>query len=463
MKRCMVAFLCVALVLGNCVLFPLRARATMTGTLMVVSAGAVVTAALMASGIYPYEQQKQFVEYVSDNLSALWSQYLDWRQNNIGSVPESGRELSSLTGWLSGQTVILSRKIWNTLAEFVSWVKDTFSVTDSQEDVVLGTINSFPLLPYGYGTLLDVGGGKALGSIPAGLRVCYQLQSDGNYRCWCGSGWRANDNAAQITVKIPGSTSYWSSVNTTYGGYDVALLLSGPNWRNPALVVTNEERNISIPVFDNAADVGAYISGAVTMSPPVVGVVADTAIVSPLEALPDDVPFAGLSVPEAGVMPTVDTLESVIETGVTDRVKPIVRPVEVEIGEGVNVDADTGTITATDDSIVITPQDIPFMVSDYQIAGLSSVFPFSIPWDIARVFQAFDAAPRCPLDDWSVTLPFGGLGLWSASENPTVSFNLSQFPEVRQKIDQIAVVCRSFLLVLACVLWLVFLAKFVRF
>lgn len=431
------AFLFALCLVVNLALYPLRARA-MAGALTVASAGVVVTAALMASGIYPYEQQKQFAEYVTGNLAELWDDYLEWREGNTISpedLPPSS--LQELTGFVAAGSIVVTRKVWNALSDFVTWIKDEFSVADNQTGVQLGTLISDLLLApvvqplkvssvaaYGlYVGTRDNGKATYLGVDASGVYVGNVLHGISGIAGAYGiiMLYKAGDSAS--TQWLVG-TPKWNPESLLPGEY-YSLTFNSTRYKYATPSTKVAQIPDTIPVFDSIYDFCAALGagGNTTLS----GITADTTTVVPLESLPADTEWGGFQV--AGTFNPDGTIET-IEQGVTAREKPVVRPVEVEIQQGTEVDAETGEVV--ENPVVITQDDVipavselimPGSVIDTIVSGMQTKFPFCLPFDIMRIAQAFVVPPSAPVISLTFHDPF-------SDSDYTISVDLSPWDEV---------------------------------
>lgn len=443
------ALLCVLVLIFHLAFVPLRARA-FAGVLPAVGAGVVVTAFLMASGIYPYEEQKEFAEYVSSNLSSLWSQYLDWRTENSMNPPVTGNELSSLTGYLTQGVVAISRNVWNALSEFTSWIVSHFSVTDNQTNIQLGTDTLISGAASVYVSPFD-----AVAVMASNHRVYYSAN-------WYSIG-------ASVEHVFAGR-SIFTDVNhrqriavVSYSPFQVMLAKSVSN---PVLVRTYNSLsatvdgtafyyriltsttetwatadNSDIPILDKPEDsvylsdtaFAYYVLTGIEISAS--GVTADTTTVSALSALPSDTPWGGLAVEGIGTAATVGAVEQVIQDGVTEREKPEVKVVEVELGVGTDVDTETGAVT--ENPVVVTPESVipttaeliaPDSFVGVAVEALQTKFPFCLPFDVVRILQAFIVPPEAPVISLTFHDPF-------TDKDYSVTVDLSPW-------DEVAAACR---------------------
>lgn len=502
MKRRVVAGLGAFILMAALVAFPLRARAMSAAAVAASVGGATLIAAYMAAcGIYPYSEDGQsFGEWGARALTDLVEQY---NQNRL----ERQIQIAQLTGYVAGRTIAIARDTWDTLREFVGWCRETFSLEDNQTGVNVGIVSSDGFLPYN--TDWPVGSDTAVNaSSVVSLGFLF-----GTYT-W-GTQYFAAATIPNVILAARQSGRNWSYIGISDSSfYSVYLGTRASNYANclgkyrdsysfngktvyitgPVLTFTDlipSELVIILPDFSAESVVNAYYGGGVDTS--LQGITVDTSTVSIPAELPedDDTEWVGLSVypgtvtgvagtgttTETGVetgtgavagtenpatVLTPQAVERIIQQGVEERQRPDVRPVEVEIGEGVTVDEETGELVAAEPgTVVITETDIPLSLGDYAIPSLSTVFPFSIPWDIMRVWQALDAEPRFPLQDFSMTLSVPWL---FGDSPPTVRFGLDAFgPGVAQKMDELAFMVRSFLLVIACVGFLIFISQFIKF
>lgn len=427
------AFLCALALILHLAFVPLRARA-FAGVLPAVAAGTVVTAFLMASGIYPYEEQKAFAEYVSDNLSSLWSQYLDWRTENSMNPPVTGNELSSLTGYLTQGVVAISRNVWNTLSEFTSWIVSHFSVTDNQSSLRLGS--SLPFSASVPAEVLTISSSSVtLSIVPAssathssyaflcqngGVLKLYAFGIGTNVACsyyWSDSTPRTMGNlSSYISSAAGGSRVYRQEYDIPSNDYVYALNLVP---YQGSLNATFDYVIANLPDF--------LLSGS--------GITADTTTVFSPATLPADTPWAGLAVEGTGIAPTVGAVEQVIQSGVTEREKPEVKVIEVELGANTDVDTETGAVT--ENPVVVTPESVVPAVSELiapdsfvgmAVNALQTKFPFCLPFDVVRILQAFVVPPDAPVISLTFHDPF-------TDEDYSVTVDLSPW-------NEIAAVCR---------------------
>lgn len=428
------AVLCALALLLHLAFVPLRARA-FAGVLPAVAAGTVVTAFLMASGIYPYEEQEEFAEYVSDNLSSLWSQYLDWRTENSLNPPVTGNELSSLTGYLTQGVIAISRNVWNTLSEFTLWIISHFSVADNQNSLQLGS--SLPLSALVPAQVLTISSSAVtLSVVPTSSTAlsCYAFlcQNAGTLKLYafcigtsvtCSYYWSDSTPrtmgrlSSYISSAAGGSHVYRQEYDIPSNNYIYAL----------SLVPYQGSLNATFEhVIANLSDF--LLSGS--------GVTVDTTTVSPPDALPADILWRGLAVEGAGTAATVGAVEQVIEQGVTEREKPEVKVVDVEIRAGTEVDSETGAVTENpvivdQESVIpgISELTAPQAFLDALTTALQTKFPFCLPFDVMRILSAFVKEPQAPFISLSFRDPF------SASDY-TVSVDLSPWDDVAAIVRQ---------------------------
>lgn len=426
MRRCVCAFarrggafLCAVLLLFHLALFPLRARAAGVGALAAVAGVTVLGAYLMASGVYPYitEAGQGLSEWTADNLQPLIDKYNAY----LSSVGKSYQIVlngatPTIKGYLIQGVVMIANDVWGKLREFVVWLQSEYALTDNQTGAQLGTLISDLLLapvvqPLKVSTV--AAHGLYVGTRDNGKATYLAADASGVYvgNVLHGASGLSSVYGVVVLYKVGDSAS-------------TRWLIGTPGW-NPESFLPLEYYSLTfnstqykycfpttkvaqipdtIPVFDTMYDFCTALGtgGDITLS----GITADTTTVAPLEALPDDVPWGGLAVEGTGAAASPAAVEGVIGGAITDRAKPVVRPVEVEIQQGTEVDTETGEIA--ENPVVITPDDVPLVASEYALpTAITTVFPFSLPWDFVRVLQALNAEPQPILFD--VSFPHHGL------------------------------------------------------
>ena len=488
LRRRLSAGLCAVVLMAALVAYPLRARAMVSATLAAVGGATVIAATLAACGIYPYASagEGSFGEWGARALTDLLQKY------NEAHV-ESAIRMEQVRAYVVGRTLAVGREVWEKLRDFAQWLRDTYALTDNQTEVGLGEyVGGYPSLPV-VASSLDSSGfqrefqTKAMQLVKAGsgsqqwglfgaasssdVKFCfYDPWGNGEYSTIAFS--TVKDTV--IYIYRGSSLTYWDSNSFTHSTLSNEIFVDGTYyyygsagyWTKSNLFVNG------IQCLGTGHDYSAFARSIYGMPKTFEGVTADTATVSVPAALPaeDDSEFVGLSVYPGTVSGVTDTpatsmtpqaVEEIIQQGVMSRERPVVRPVEIEVEAGTTVDTETGEVaTESAESIVISPTTIPLQASDYAIPSLSSVFPFSIPWDIMRIWQALDAEPRFPLQDFSLTLDVPWL---FGDAPPIVRFGLDAFPEtVAVKMDEVAGVVRYSLLLVACVGFLIFISQFIK-
>lgn len=485
------ALLCAALLILNLALYPFRARAT-AGALAAVGAAATVSAFLMACGIYPYvtEEGKSFGEWGAESLYDLWTQYVDSFEG--GNLPSGGtaETFNQIKSFVVGNTLAIASGTWEMLRGFASWIVSKFALEDNLNSVQLGqSYSGKERLTYfsEYPSKDDLLESGTLLGKRAHITNFSQPESDDveesiiagsyvhpyTYSAFCyltdytvrpyaiveisSSEYDSipKDTAVENVVRAigkgsPSKVTMWkntfTSADDTY--YYLSVSITGSYYLDRSTAIASGSHyylpELNLPVYDTFDDFVRAVLGLVGTTD-FAGIFADTTTVSPLEALPADTPWGGLSV--QGTSNPAGT----VEQGVIDREKPVVRPVEIEIGAGTDVDSETGEVT--ENLVVITPGDVVLPASDYQVPGLSSVFPFSLPWDIYRIYSALNTEPVRP--EWDVTIYVPILEI-------QVPMHIG-FPEdVAPAVDNFMSLARELILVLLCVLTLIGVRNLIR-
>lgn len=455
MTRRILSGFCALVLILTLAAFPVRARAMASAAMAAVGTGVVIAAFLSLCKVYPYAQSPSisFDAWENDSLRELWNQYAGLN---------AATPFNNVKGYAMNGAIVVGSKIWSELRGFAQWLREKFDVADNQESVALGEItfkgyNGLAYAPY-------------FSSVPTVPEIVANGIYIGNWSMNCYAGASTNSVLLALDTTYGPGAPFFISLHpfTSYfineGSVVVSRVSSSGTYWGETYYFTNYNTHylyqMPSDIFqtsDVTEILQRFLSGSgYPASELASGITADTGTVAIPDELPEEAEFAGMRV--AGVHPGV-AVEDIIESGVIDRERPVVTQAPVEIAEGLDANAETGEVTEEGaEAIVIT---MPLAISDYSIPSLSSVFPFSIPWDIARVWQALDAEPRFPLQDFSMTVP-PVFGLWT--EPQTVRFSLDAFsPQVQESMDSVASVVRSFLLILACIAFLVFISQFIKF
>lgn len=472
MKKRIGAFLCALLLAFNLVATAPRARAV-SAALAAAGVGVVLGAALAAAGIYPYKAAESFGEWTSDKLSTLWEQFCESTEGIAAGATVAMYTSGGLKGYLMNSTIVIPYAVYNVVAAFTSWVASHFALENNQTGVGLGTalkengvVPVVSVYPDNASDMLAVGmpvrtytasatGKSFTNYLVTKFQSIYLFRvvdGDTNYSYlyFVGSAdivGAQEKYALSASLKLSGSGYDQTYYNLTeYGPFTTSVTILGQPIRY------TRDRNLSgsysraIPVFESyGAGMTYYVNHILGggSSP----VMADTGSVNPLAPLAEGTEYGGLAVAGSGVL---NTPADVIEQGITDREKPVVRPVEVDLS-GVEVDTETGELT--ENPVIVRPSDIPLSTSDYAIPGLHTVFPFSIPWDIYNVYSALNAAPVRPSFDVSLYVPVLDI---------TVPFKIEIPEDISEDVDNFAALVRSFLLVLMCIGTLLFVRELIR-
>lgn len=430
------SLLCALALILHFAFMPLRARA-FAGVLPAVGAGVVVTAALMASGIYPYAEAEDFAEYVTDNLQELWNQYLNWRSENQMSPPETGGDIAKITAFLSAGTLLIADKVWRTLVDFVSWIIDEFQVTDNQNSLQLGA--SLPYAALVPAEVLTIRtSGVTLSIVPTYSTTLHY------YAFLCQNGTILKLYTFCIGTSVTCSY-YWSDKSPATMGNLSSYLSSAANgkrvYRQEYNIPSNSRYIYALDFVPYQGSLDATFDYVITNLSDFLlgdsGITADTTTVSALPALPADTPWGGLAVEGIGTAATVGAVEQVIQDGVTEREKPEVKVVDVEIQSGTDVDTETGEVT--ENPVVVTPESVIPAVSELTApqafldtlqTTMTTKFPFCLPFDIMRLLSAFVKEPQAPLISLSFRDPF-------SDTEYTVSVDLSPWDDVAAIVRQL--------------------------
>lgn len=426
MKKRVGAFLCALLLAFNLVTTAPRARAA-SMALAAAGVGVVLGAALCAAGIYPYKAAESFGEWTSDKLASLWAQFCDSSEGQaIGATVEMFRN-GDIKGFQTGANIIMARAVYNPVVTFVNWVRTQFNVADNQTGVQLGTVETVARDVYfaGYDSS-GVGSNTEMNRLILEQENYWLRSSEFPYQSIYTNtpgvfmvrsvytdsrGKHPGFYAVSYTSFLLGSVNRASNGNTMsdYPGTwrSTAATISGVNFYYVAVYSTGILNatvfwplESNVPLIQNPGKSDAQFCFEILGAEPILdGITADTSTTKALDPLPADKEYGGLAV--AGATP-METPADIIEQGITDREKPVVRPVEVDL-EGVEMDTETGELT--ENPVVVTPdvaipgiQDltVPQTFLDKLETAMRTKFPFCLPFDFMRFIAALNMTPEAP-------------------------------------------------------------------
>lgn len=476
-KRRVAAGLCAVALMAALVAFPLRARA-MAPALPAIGYATTIAAFLAACGIYPFQTEtgESFGEWGARQLTELWDIYV----TEVYPTSEAAQAINDVKSfYTSGGYMVMAADTWSRLRSFAGWIVSRFSVQSGRTDLELGesSLSGFAAFPAVVDFPLSTGAEIVSNGIKVGYSVlnsvdvyyavygssevyfCYYLEHyyrpsgphlDGDYYfplVLSKAAFPFQKAYSSLKFAPPeyeaDSPSYNGDIYWSTRGYPIktSTLISG------------------VPLYASRSAALAAFAG---VTPTLAGITADTgATIAIPDALPEGAEFGGLQVAGLGAGATAQALEDVIEGGVMERQQPVVRPVEVEIGAGTDVDTETGEVTGN--AIVITPDSVVLSSSDFTLPrAISTVFPFSVPWDIMRVYQALDAEPAFPEIHAYLYVP------GSSFVNPDyvddkIPFIIGIPEDMKPGFDAFAEKFRSIALLLACIATTWAMVKFVRY
>lgn len=433
------AFLAVLVIIHAVALeYPARAAAA----LPVIGAAVTLSAFLMVSGIYPYIDSSNsegltFDSWSTGTLQTLWKEFQVQQQ----VTPPDFDRISAL---LSGATILISNNLWLTLIDFANWIKNKFALTDNMG--ITSGVQKTSVAPY-FSTPptaqeLKDNGIYVLYNAP-GRDMWYGVSKDLPYPYGALFCWDAGNYYDYMF--------FFGRVQKPQGYYGN---LYSCTWENNSVRTTTIGWNGNYSAYVSGLIQSIYApetSGAMVFSSPEEAIAyfaeqeqnvtdgnlwgIDTTTVEPPAALPETAQFGGLAIPAAGLSPTAEQVSQVIENGIVDRAQPQVVPVEVEIGAGTEVDTETGVIAQN--PVEITQESaipgVDALVSQPLITAIANTmqtkFPFCLPFDIMRLFRAFNATPQAPQISLTFTDPF-------SEHDYTISVDLSPWDNVAGTVRQ---------------------------
>lgn len=385
-----------------------------------VAAPAVISAFLAACGIYLYDTgQEGSADGTYGKVVELWGEFRDWYTQQFPSSPEPPTDFN---GFVTLGGIYLSAKVFDLLSEFARWIKDKYSLGDN-DDVNMGEgIGNY--LIYGTSTYVGVtvDGNDVyitrLTDNASSLQIGVWYDGSQSFLCFAS----ADGNVPLIGLELTiGSNRFGISTQNRQYVYEFLLLDYG--YTNTYQVFDNIA--VGIPVlsaYSNTSGVKQeIISGAGTGQDDDVSV--RTGVISIPQVLPDDTEAGGIFIPGVTDSTTPGEVEEIIEQSITTGTYPSIRPVPVEVQDGVTV-TDGG---AEPDAIVIGSAQVPVPITAYQLSGLETVWPFSIPWDVLQILSLLNAEPQAPRFEFELYL---GVGTYD------IVIDLSEW-------DSVARICRS--------------------
>lgn len=425
-----------------------------SGQLATVGWAETVSAFLMSCGIYPYndDEQAQFSEWSADNLTALYNQFVDEVDSGVANVEQAvidfldaGKSIVRLTSSLVRGVVSIASGRWSVLRAFATWIVSKYDVEDSQTGVELGVASkgfvSVPTAPPGIMIYDGVYKKAQYYSDVDGVYLAFYKETDGSFfylRAVSYSPFKLTSTASGLSGSAPGLSSVVDTLDGKqyYHSYNSGLSYGMSSNGMPSDSVSRFPYWDDMEMYDSALALDtAFLNGSLGG---LSGIIADTTIVSIPEALSEGAQFGGLAVQGAGEGVPLETLQEIIRDAVQDALKPGVTFVPVNISPDVDISAD-GQITVPVD---VDIQQLPLVPSDYSAPDITSVFPFSIPWDVVSVFDALNAEPVRP--DFQVSIYVPVLDV-------SVPFHIGVTDETAEAVDNAMSVWRNMLLVALCV------------
>lgn len=430
------ALLAALLLIFHLVTYPVRAASVI---LPAAGLALTVTAFLNLAGIYPFDTESSFGDWSEGGLADLIQRYND-------TNPAIQLNGETLHAYLYGGTAILTHNTYVALRNFVQWLKDTFSLTDNQEGVEIGSA-SLQKIVYGAKNVVPEG---ALHASYYGYDYFVWGTEDGvypfvspvsagsaTYRIW----------ALRISPRPSyDSGLYWSRVDLPISGSILLNFNSSASFVSDDYVVSCSNLSFSFSQVSDFPVFESYLDAIASLDAGAVGVTADTSTVSVPPELPAEQEYIGLAI-SPGTVSGADTpatamtpqaVERIIQQGVTERERPVVTTTEVEIAPGVDVDGTTGAVT--ENPVVITPdtaiEEIVPSVSeltapqtflDSLATTMQTKFPFCLPFDIMRLASAFRAEPVAPVIALTFHDPF-------TDEDYSIRVDLSPWDGVAQVV-----------------------------
>lgn len=370
-----------------------------------VAAPAVISAFLAASGIYLYDKaQAGSADGTYGKVIELWDEFRSYYTQQFPSNPEPPQDFS---GFVTLGGIYLSAKVFDLLSQFATWLKGKFSLDDN-DDVNLGgggggggTASNF----FDFGTVYHIGTDTygndiylerrhvspdittpvQMGIYTGSTKLCF-ASSDGSTPM-VGFYLTIGDRVTEASAR---GNTYVAAFDLLYYGGDVSRVVLStiePNW--PILTGYSNTAAIRDEILAGAA--GGTSVGVHT---------GDISIPS---ELPEGTEAGGIYIPGVTDSTTPGEVEEIIEQSVTTGTYPNIKPIPVDVQDGVTV-TDNGVEPG---AIVIGSAQVPVPVTAYQVSGLETVWPFSIPWDVYNILSLLNTQPQAPRFEFELYLGVG--------------------------------------------------------
>lgn len=394
-------------------------------------------------------------EWTQDNLQPLIDKYNEY----LVSVGKSyaitlNGQAPTIRGFLSQGAIVLATDVWLKLREFAEWVVDEYDVADNQVGAELGgaisALSILPVVPSGSSGGLNVYfASYATFSIFSRVSppdvFCFYYPLSAPYHIAVVS---YRSSAGYTCFRSNSSTSSSSlSSSTVINGKQLYYVLDVYWSGNLITVSAANQINSNIPVFGSWQDgFASFVGGGFT------GVTADTTTVSIPAALPEGTSWGGLAVEGVGDVATPQAVEGAIAEAVTAREQPVVQPVTITLAPDTEINPDNGDTDPP--PVVITPfppaDPSSVELGEKILQSFEAHFPFSVPWDLYKIFTRLDAAPVAP--SWTLALPeVGGL------EPVSIVIDVAETP-----FDALAPTFRAFVGIVICLGLLIAATKWIK-
>ena len=347
-------------------------------------------------------------EWTQDNLQPLIDKYNEY----LVSVGKSyaitlNGQAPTIKGFLSQGAIVLATDVWLKLREFAEWVVDEYDVTDNQTGVGLGSFDDGSLPVVAPSATADdvilsgvyLGHGLNASGVQTGRDIYIASTSVQTYVYY------ETGNLQRFSMRVVSlrSDAFWFATGLqsglSQGG--ISNYISGLGYYS-----TTTFRVSSVPPdvlsFDRPEMALRYFE---SLNPEFQGIIADTTSITIPAALPEGTSWGGLAVEGVGDVATPQAVEGAIAEAVTAREQPVVQPVTITLAPDTEINPDNGDTDPPPVVITPFPPADPSAVELGQeiLESFEAHFPFSVPWDLYKIFSRLDAEPVAP--SWTLALP----------------------------------------------------------
>ena len=380
----------------------LAPRADAAGVVGTVVGSCVIAAFLSACGIHIGNSSGQSL---GDVLAPYIQDFMEDHAN------QDMYDITDVTASISSaykSTIMIAADTWVKLCVFADWLVDKFGIVDNETGGVLTLAGEGIVYWEPYATDHDNWPSKStinstgffVGKTDYGdMRVIARYSGlfvarGGNYLVFMSE--RSDNGFFFSRVNETGRGSWSANKNQSNGIYYTDGYFDMKSFSSDLPVYPSVQAAVADFVNISGSD-GVSLD------------YSSSSISVPAE-LAQDVDYAGIAIPGIGELSTAAEVTAAIESAVAT-------------GTMADVQAQVISVTETMTDTLVIAEDIDSMGLPALGAALTSRFPFSIPWDIHRIFSVFNVPMKTPRFEVDFFAPIGELvGGWKGSTAIVLDF-----------------------------------------